>query len=545
MHTLCREKLRHLKRADAAVKIVQNRRTEGIIHDRIQRRAQCITSPAAIAFLQHRVFPDLAQDQAVRFFLLCRAADQLQNFIGKLIRHIQPPAGCPTAKPLAHDGVFPRHDEILPGGIRLLYLRQFPKAPPASIVVREMPKVVPAVIGRGLILTGAGFRVMTVTVKIDAVRPRVRKHAVTEDPDSKLGRRLTEGGEVLVRSEDRIHPQIVRGVVSMVGARLDNRIEIQAAYAKILEVRKALSNAPQGPAVEVIGNIVLLKGPRLPAYLLFPGGMQFRRLTETLMIVNSLSGRAVVGEGEAVRKDLVQDTALKPRRCLEAPRGNREAESVLCFRKQPGMQPVRRTADPERHVPAGRPDAEAIPERGGDYRCRELKRPALFTGGHGEFFAEIVAPEFQHGLRHTSLLRLKGETQLFSGRHRAAGKAAVCKPDIMEDRRNIALEIPHHLKQVAAARLKPVQLLHLFVRQVFIDAGRHIGIDGLQIQTEVIHQDPQELRRKNRSDLFIRREPAQISLHLSGTEKPHRGNRRVRRFRKETNGKRAFRKLAF
>ena len=196
------------------------------------------------------------------------------------------------------------------------------------------------------------------------------------------------------------------------------------------------------------------------------------------------------------------------------------------------MQPVRRTADPERHVPAGRPDAEAIPERGGDYRCRELKRPALFTGGHGEFFAEIVAPEFQHGLRHTSLLRLKGETQLFSGRHRAAGKAAVCKPDIMEDRRNIALEIPHHPKQVAAARLKPVQLLHLFVRQVFIDAGRHIGIDGLQIQTEVIHQDPQELRRKNRSDLFIRREPAQISLHLSGTEKPHRGNRRVRRFRK-------------
>ena len=127
----------------------------------------------------------------------------------------------------------------------------------------------------------------------------------------------------------------------MVGARLDNRIEIQAAYAEIPEVWKVLPNAPQGPAVEVIGNIVLFKGPRLPAYLLFPGGMQLRRLAETLMIVNSLPGRAVVGEGEAVRKDLVQDAALEPDRCLEAPRGNREAESVFCFRKQPGMQPVR------------------------------------------------------------------------------------------------------------------------------------------------------------------------------------------------------------
>ena len=263
------------------------------------------------------------------------------------------------------------------------------------------------------------------------------------------------------------------------------------------------------------------------------------------MIVNSLPGCAVVGEGEAIRKDLIQYAVLKPRRCFKAPRGNREAESVLCFRKQPGMQPVRGTADPEGHIPVSRPDAEAVPEHGRDFRRRELKRPALFNRFHGEFFPEVVAPEFQHCLRHASLPGLKGEAQLFSGRHRAARKAAVFQPDIMENRRNIALKIPHHQKQVAAARLKPVQFLQLFIGQAFIDTARHVRIDGLQIQTEVIHQNAQELRRKNRSDLSVWREPPQISLHPSGTEKTRRGNRRIRGFRKETNGKRAFRKLAF
>ena len=228
---------------------------------------------------------------------------------------------------MLYNAVRVRDDLFLPGGLALVYLRQILEAPPAAIVLREGAEIVPVIIGGSLSLAGAEGRVVSIAVEINTVRAGVGIHTVEDDADSVLRRRFGKVCEVLVRAEDRIDPLVVRGVVSVIGARLHDRIQIQAADAQFFQVCQLFFNAAQRAPVKIIRRIARFARARPPAQRLVDTFVQFAFLSERKMIRDPLFGGTVVRKGKAVRKDLIHHGAAEPFGRLKVSAVDRQAKA--------------------------------------------------------------------------------------------------------------------------------------------------------------------------------------------------------------------------
>ena len=75
-----------------------------------------------------------------------------------------------------------------------------------------------------LLLTRSGIRIMSVTVEINAVCAGMRKHTIAQDPDSHGTRIFAEQFKITIAAQNRIDPQIIRCVISMIGTSFKNRV---------------------------------------------------------------------------------------------------------------------------------------------------------------------------------------------------------------------------------------------------------------------------------------------------------------------------------
>ena len=100
------------------------------------------------------------------------------------------------------------------------------------------------------------FAVRAAPVKIEAVVADVGKHAVEHHMHAQLFCVFTETNERLLVAEHRIDPAVIAGVVFMVGARAENRVEIQHAHAEPFKIRQFLAHAFQIAAEKIVGKIV-------------------------------------------------------------------------------------------------------------------------------------------------------------------------------------------------------------------------------------------------------------------------------------------------
>ena len=134
-----------------------------------------------VAYLEHRILPNLADDGAVGLFGLCGIAYKREHIVGKLVGNIEPPAGSTAPKPQLNDAVLCTDDVILPACVLLVYLGQILKVPPAAVIVGEGAEVKPVKIRRSLARVRTDAAVAAEAVKINAVRARVRENAVVYD----------------------------------------------------------------------------------------------------------------------------------------------------------------------------------------------------------------------------------------------------------------------------------------------------------------------------------------------------------------------------
>lgn len=97
-------------------------------------------------------------------------------------------------------------------------------------------------------------------VEVDAVGPGMGIDPVQNKAHSKGRRLLTETDEVLRAAQNGVGTHIVCAVVSVVGAGLDDGVEINAAHTQPLQIRELFLNAPESAAVKIIRAVSGLKG---------------------------------------------------------------------------------------------------------------------------------------------------------------------------------------------------------------------------------------------------------------------------------------------
>ena len=322
------------------------------------------------------------------------------------------------------------------------------------------------------------------------------KHAVEHDADPHLPRHLAQMREVLVRAEDRVDAHVVGGVVTVIGARLDDGVEIEAADPQLLEIGQLLLDAAQRPAVKIVGDIVLLEGPRLPADRLLQAPVQLRGLTERGVIGDAALRGPVVGEGEAIREDLIYDRAPKPRGRLKILPIDRQTEAVCLISVQSPLVAAPVGTQPVRAAPGL--DAKAIPVCGRLFRRGDRDREAVLGGDHGVFLLQLVAVEDQKSALCPAGDHVQRERQLLPFPYGAERPAACCAPGVMRghERAAAAAQDADHM---GGAGLEAVHLrqIHAGCAQIAAAACREL-VGVLHGKAAVVHQQAHQLWRGQR-----------------------------------------------
>ena len=166
----------------AAAQPPQQRRAERVVHQPVGLPAQQIPPPLGIGDLIAAVLPHLAQQVAIRLFILDGAADTGDEVAGQLIRHVQSPAVRAAPQPVPYHAVLALEDELPVGGPLLVDGGQRFHAPPGVVVRGPGVEAVPVVIGGVLTLGRPKLRIKAVRVEIPASRPGVVEHAVQHHP---------------------------------------------------------------------------------------------------------------------------------------------------------------------------------------------------------------------------------------------------------------------------------------------------------------------------------------------------------------------------
>ena len=257
-----------------------------------------------------------------------------------------------------------------------------------------MAEIVPAVIRRLRALARARVGVCTIAVEVHAVRSGVRIHAVEHYAYPHAARRHAQMREVLIRAEDRIDLQIIRAVVAVVGARLNDGVEVQAGHAELFQVRQFALDAAQRAAVEIVRRIRGLKFARPVAYRLVKTLVQLRSLAKAFVILYAAARGVVIRERKAVGEYLIHHAAAEPGRSLKVAAEHRQAEAAAAL----GIEPAVISA-PVRTKPALAlvcVEMEAVPECGGALR-RDVRGVQLSGTFHRVFKIQIVAVQNECG----------------------------------------------------------------------------------------------------------------------------------------------------
>ncbi len=260
-----------------------------------------------------RVVPQLAHQVEVRVDL-AGALPELLPEAGRddLAGHVEPPAVDALARP-----VFPHLHQVL-ADVRVVgvELRQRRDAPPGVVVGRGVVvRVQRPALDVEPVDPGRFRTVLQQVAELEEPPAGVVEDPVQHHPHAPLVAVVEKTPEGALASEDRVHAVVVVGVVAMVGGRLEDGIEVQRGDPEVAEVVEPLGDAHQVATLEAVaggGSVPRLQAVRL-AHLL--------------------------GPGEAVREDLIEDGVSHPGRGTVERRGHRPERSP------PGR--VRPAAGPE------------------------------------------------------------------------------------------------------------------------------------------------------------------------------------------------------
>ena len=391
---------------------------QGIVHDAVERIAERVLPPCAVADLRHGILPHLAEEHAVGIGLLGGGAQVAQHIVRQLVGHVQPPAGRAVAQPCFDHAVFARDHVFAPVGVCGVDGGQVAEIPPALVVVGIVGKIVPARIDGIAAVIRAAAGIVLEAVEVAAVRARVGKHAVEHDADAARSGGSTQLLEVRVRAEDRIDLPVISGVIAVVGGALEDGVEIQHRHAELLQIGQPVRDAAQRAAVEVDGRIFALGGVGLPLDRLLPIGVRMHGLLHAAVVLHAaLRGGGAVAR-KAVGEDLIHHAGAKPFRRRKAGAIDRQPPAVLRLVTKAGMPPVRRSAEVADAAVVAR-DAEAVAQRlrcSGHGHGRGKARSRL---RHGDGVAVRIAVELHGGVEHERLRVREGEAHGRTGLQRA------------------------------------------------------------------------------------------------------------------------------
>ena len=215
---------------------IQHGVLEGVVHHAVQPLAQQVGAAAIEAKLGGGVLPHLAQQKLLRAYPLDGGADLLNERVWQLVGHIQPETGSTTAQPCVDDAAL-AGDELHKGGGLLVDLRQGLEAPPAAVAALVFGvKIVPAAVRGVGVAVSAALAVASLAVEVPAVGAGVAEHAVQHDADAVLGGLAAEHLKLFVSAQQRIHVQVVGGVVAVVGVRFKDGVQVQVIHAHLPQV---------------------------------------------------------------------------------------------------------------------------------------------------------------------------------------------------------------------------------------------------------------------------------------------------------------------
>ena len=287
---------------------IQHGVLEGVVHHAVQPLAQQVGAAVVKAELGGGILPHLAQQKLFRAYPLDGGADLFDEFVRQLVGHIQPETGSTPTQPCVDDAAL-AGDELHKGGGLLVDLRQGLEAPPAAVAALVLGvKIVPAAVGGVGVAVSAALAVASLAVEIPAVGAGVAEYTVQYDADAVLGGLAAEHLKFLVGAQQRIHVQVVGGVVAVVGVRLKNGVQVQIIHAHLPQVGEL-----DADALQITAEVVLVQ---VTADLV--------GLPERLGVLIGLIQPVREGHGlvlnaftEPVREDLVEHFALDALRRLE------------------------------------------------------------------------------------------------------------------------------------------------------------------------------------------------------------------------------------
>ena len=334
---------------------------------------------------------------------------------------------------------------------------------------------------------------MPIAVEIHAVVPGVRVDPVQHHPDAQRGRAFAQASQVLVAAQDRVHVQIIGGVVAVVGPGLHDGVEVQAADAQTFQIGQLPLDPPQGAAVKVVRRVALFKSSGLPAQRLVQALVQLRRLSHGTVGRYAFSRGIVVRKSKAIGENLIHDAAPKPGGGLKVLAVDRQTEALPFLVAQSAEVGAPVPAEPAGAV--RRADAEAIPQ--GLCRIRQSHRHgiALFRCHHGDLPAESVPVQDQ--VRAAGLPRLDLHPQ---GQHRilrqgAQGRAVADVAAVMAGGKAAVAAAAQDVDDISCAGLYGLKLLHIHAAgpQVSAAGGGHLK-GAAHGKAAVIHQKAHQFR---------------------------------------------------
>ena len=287
---------------------VQHGVLEGVVHHAVQPLAQQIGAAVAEAILGGGVLPHFAQQEFFRADPLDGSADLLNEGVRQLVGHVQTETRRTPAQPGVDDAAL-AGDELHKGGGLLVDFRQGLEAPPAAVAALVLRvKVVPAAVGGVGVAVSAALAVAALAVEVAAVGTGVAEHAVQHDADAILGSFLAQGLKVLVGTQQRVHVEVVGGVVAVVGVGLKDGVQVEVIHAHLVQVGQL-----ELDALQVTAEVVLVQ---VAAGLVgLPEGLGM--LVGLIQSVREGHGLVLHTLAEAVREDLVEHLALEGLRGAE------------------------------------------------------------------------------------------------------------------------------------------------------------------------------------------------------------------------------------
>ena len=237
---------------------IQHQVPEHIVHHAVQFPPGQVLALDSVALLVGGVFPHFPDKGRIRLLCLQFLVETGKEPVGQFVGHIQPPAADPGIQPVMEHAVFVPDDEIQVGRLRFRHFRQGSVPPPAAIVFRIFPEMVPLVIGRSGSLPGAQALIGPGPVEVPAVGPGVAEHPVQEDPHPMAPCFPAQDPEGFFRTQEGIDGLVVPSIVPVVAPGLENGVQVQTVHPQFFQIGKLFQDSLQGASVEVVvGHLAL------------------------------------------------------------------------------------------------------------------------------------------------------------------------------------------------------------------------------------------------------------------------------------------------